>query len=121
MEGWKYAKEVRVLILFAATAIALCAGDVWSKEYTHWSAQDVNRLLTDSPWARQVNALFTTASREEDHSVVPPPSASTANMGGTRGVTSGRWDGEVGRNIDDSAPKLPVTIRWDSALPVRQA
>jgi len=42
-------------------------------------------------------------------------------MGGTRGVTDGKWDGGVGRAIDDSAPKLPVTIRWDSALPVRQA
>jgi hypothetical protein len=121
MQRWKCSGGLRVVILFAAVAIALCAGDVWSKEYTQWSAEDVNRLLTDSPWARQVNALFSTAPREVDDTVVPPPSASTANMGGTRGVTSGKWDGGVGRNIDDSPPKLPVTIRWDSALPVREA
>jgi hypothetical protein len=121
MQRWKRVKGLRVVILFAAAAIALCAGDVWSKEYTQWSAGEVNRLLTDSPWVRQVNALFSTAPREVDDSVVPPPSASTANMGGTRGVTSGGWDGGVGRNIDDSPPKLPVTIRWDSALPVREA
>lgn len=121
MQGRNCARELRVVILFAAAAIALYAGDVWSKKYTQWSVQDVNRLLTDSPWARQVNALFSTAPREADDTVVPPPSASTANMGGTRGVSSGGWDGGVGRVIDDTPPKLPVTIRWDSALPVREA
>jgi hypothetical protein len=122
MQRWKCAGGLRVVLPFAAAAIALYAGDVWSrKDYTQWSADEVNRLLTDSPWARQVSALFATAPREVDRSVIPPPGASTNNMGGTRGVTDGRWDGGVGRNVDDSAPKLPVTIRWDSALPVREA
>jgi hypothetical protein len=113
---------LRAVLLFAVAAVAVCAGEIWSsKDYTQWSAQEVNRLLTDSPWAKQVSASFSTPPREEEHPVIPPPGASTANMGGTRGVADGRWDGGVGRNIDDSAPKLPVTIRWDSALPVRQA
>jgi hypothetical protein len=112
----------RVVLLFATAAAAGGAGEIWnSKDYTQWSAEEVNRILTDSPWAKQVNASFSTPKREEEVSVIPPPGASTANMGGTRGVTDGRWDGGVGRNIDDSPPKLPVTVRWDSALPVRQA
>jgi hypothetical protein len=119
MKRWKW---LRVVLPFAAAALVLCAGEVWnSKAYTEWSADEVNRVLTDSPWARQVSALFGTAPREVDRSVIPPPGASTNNMGGTRGVTDGRWDGGVGRNVDDSPPKLPVTIRWDSALPVRKA
>jgi len=119
MKRWKW---LRVVLPFAAAALVLCAGEVWnSKAYTEWSADEVNRVLTDSPWARQVSALFGTAPREVDRSVIPPPGASTNNMGGTRGVTDGRWDGGVGRNVDDSPPKLPVTIRWDSALPVREA
>jgi hypothetical protein len=110
------------VVPFAVAAIAVCAGEIWStKDYSHWSAEDVNRLLTDSPWARQVNALLSSAPREVDRTVIPPPGASTNNMGGTRGVTDGRWDGGVGSPIDDSAPKLPVTVRWDSALPVREA
>lgn len=122
MKPRKGARGLRVVAPFAAAAIALCAGDVWnSKDYTKWSAQDVNRMLTDSPWAKQASALFGTVPREVDRSVIPPPGASTNNMGGTRGVTDGRWDGGVGPPVDDSAPKLPVTIRWESALPVREA
>jgi hypothetical protein len=122
MKLWKCARTMRVGVPFLAAAIALCAGEVWSsKDYSQWSAQDVNRVLTDSPWARQVSALFGPTPHEIDRSVIPPPGASTANMGGTRGVTDGRWDGGVGRAIDHSAPKLPVTVRWDSALPIREA
>jgi hypothetical protein len=122
MKRCKCGGGLRVLIPFAAAAIAICAGEIWStKDYTQWTAEDVNRLLTDSPWTRQVSAFFSTAPRQVDHSVIPPPGASTNNMGGTRGVTDGKWDGGVGRAIDDSAPKLPVAIRWDSALPVREA
>jgi len=112
----------RVVLLLAAAAVTVGGGEIWrGKDYTQWSAEEVNRLLTDSPWAKQGSASFSIPSREEERPVIPPPGASTANMGGTRGVTDGNWDGGVGRNIDDSAPKLPVTVRWDSALPVRQA
>jgi hypothetical protein len=111
-----------IVVPFLAATIVLCAGELWSrKNYTEWSAEDVNRVLTHSPWVRQVNALLSTAPREVDRSVIPPPGASTNNMGGTRGVTDGRWDGGVGSPADDSGPKLPVTIRWDTALPVREA
>jgi hypothetical protein len=121
MEQWKCARRLGVVVSFAA-AIALFAGESWnSKDYTKWGADEVNRLLTDSPWAKQVSALFGKAPREVDRSVIPPPGASTNNMGGTRGVTEGGWDGGVGRPIDDSTPKLPVTIRWDSALPIKEA
>jgi hypothetical protein len=122
MKRWECARGMRIVVPFLAATIVLCAGEVWSrKNYSEWSAEHVNRVLTDSPWARQVNALLSTAPREVDRSVIPPPGASTNNMGGTRGVTDGRWDGGVGPPADDSGPKLPVTVRWDSALPVREA
>jgi hypothetical protein len=122
IQRWKWATGMRIVAPFLAATIVLCAAEVWSrKSSSEWSAEDVNRVLTDSPWARQVNALLSTAPREVDRSVIPPPGASTNNMGGTRGVTDGRWDGGVGPPPDDSGPKLPVTIRWDTALPVREA
>jgi hypothetical protein len=122
MKRCKCARGMRIVVPFLAAGVVLCAGQAWSrKNYSEWSAEDVKRVLTDSPWARQVNALLSTAPREVDRSVIPPPGASTNNMGGTRGVTDGRWQGGVGTPVDDSGPKLPVTIRWDSALPVREA
>ena len=36
-------------------------------------------------------------------------------------ATDGRWDGGVGRVQRNGPPTLIVTVRWDSALPVRQA
>jgi len=122
MMGRKCIQGLGVALPLAVAMAVLCAGEVWSnKDYTKWSAEDVNRLLTNSPWATQVSASFDTAPRDVKAAVIPPPGASTANMGGTRGVTDGRWDGGIGKNVDNSPPKLPVTVRWDSALPVRQA
>lgn len=113
---------MRGVLLFAVAALALCARERWSsKDYTQWSAEEINRILTDSPWATQVSASFGIPQREEEHAVIPPPAASTENMGGTRAAADGWWNVGAGRNIDDSAPRLPVTVRWDSALPVRQA
>jgi hypothetical protein len=58
----------------------------------------------------------------DDMPVTPPPGASPNGMGGTRGVSDGRWDGGVARNTGiGETPSLPVTVRWDSALPIREA
>ena len=112
----------RLLQLVLLSSVVVCAGERWSsKDYTQWSAEEVNRLLTDSPWAKQVSASFSIPHREEDHAVIPPPGRQLQTWPALEGVTDGNWDGGVGQNIDDSAPTLPVTIRWDSALPVRQA
>lgn len=122
MKAWSGARILQLVLPLVVAAVPVLAGEIWdSKDYTQWSLEDVNRLLMDSPWATQVSASFSAPHSEEEHLVIPPPGASTANMGGTRGVSDGRWDGGVGPNIDHSPPKLPVTVRWESALPVRQA
>ena len=40
------------------TGAALVAADFWEeKDFTTWSAQEVQEILTDSPWAKQVRLL----------------------------------------------------------------
>jgi hypothetical protein len=113
---------VRLPVLFAACLIALGASQPWtSKDFTLWTAAEVEKVLTDSPWAQQVMASFGQPLQPEDMPVTPPPGAQ-GGMAGSRGVSDGRWDGGVARNTGiGDVPSLPITVRWDSALPVRQA
>lgn len=121
-------RKLRFGVVFAACTATVFAAQRWgSKPYTEWSSEDVERLLTDSPWAKQASASFGAPEREE-MGVTPPAGASgppgsqaPVTRSSSRGVSDGKWDGGVSRNVDGELPTLPVTVRWESALPVRQA
>lgn len=102
--------------------LTLLAGQAWTKKKPQqWSADDINRLLNDSPWAQQANAEFSKDLQDDAAVPVPVPTPAQAGMPGPNGVSDGRWDGGVGRNNRGGLPTLPVLVRWDSALPVRLA
>lgn len=102
------------------TAVILLAADPWSsKDASTWTSRDVQQVLTDSPWAQQAGAKFGLAAEDPPEAPPPAPPAAQAGLGGP--VNSGvRWDGGVGRSRG-ADPTLNVLIRWDSALPVREA
>lgn len=103
------------------TAVVAWASQPWSKEPSQWTSADVQKILTDSPWAQQAMATFGKKLEPEDIPVTPPPGAE-GGMASSRGVSDGRWDGGVSRNTGiGQMPELPVTIRWDSAAPVLNA
>ncbi len=109
------------LRLFAVVALAmtLCAAQHLSdKDPAQWTVQDAQRILTASPWAQEASASFGNSSNEPKVPVGPMPDPS---KGGRDGATDGRWDGGVGRYDRGGVPSLMVMVRWDSALPVRQA
>lgn len=113
----------KIVLLLSALALSLLASQPWKAgDPERWTAQDVQRILTDSPWAQRAPASFGIAEEQEQ---TPPPGPSTdapqAGMAGPHGATDGRWDGGVGRVQHTGPPILDVTVRWDSALPVRQA
>jgi len=41
----------------------LGGAQVWNKDYTQWSSEEVNTVLTDSPWAKQMNVKVPIASQ----------------------------------------------------------
>ncbi len=110
--------SMRVLILLAASAAILSASNPWSKESSQWSADDVERILTNSPWAHVAGATFDTPADDEEQGVPLPPGN---QAGDSRGATDGKWDGGVSKNSTGSVPTLPVTVQWDSALPMVKA
>jgi hypothetical protein len=101
------------------TAAILLAAEPWSsKDSSTWTSREVQQVLTDSPWAQQAGAKFGLAAEEPE---APPPGPPAAQPGLGGPVNSGvRWDGGVGRSRG-ADPTLNVLIRWDSALPVREA
>lgn len=107
---------------FLVITSALWAAQSWiNKDPSQWTSAEVQKILTDSPWAQQVMASFGKPLEPEDIPVTPPPGAQ-GGMAGARGVSDGRWDGGIARNTGiGDVPSLPIVVRWDSALPLRQA
>lgn len=47
--------RIAVLLACLVLAVAAWAGDPWKeKTYKEWNEKEVNRILSDSPWARVV-------------------------------------------------------------------
>ena len=118
--------------MFFVLAVSLGAADFWqAKPFADWNDKDVKKMLENSPWARPVNV---------SGDLVAPWS------GGKRGANGRGSMGEIGNGteappnpMDDAprsgvgraaqnadpdratAPAVTFTVRWESALPVRQA
>src|SRR5579875_1244150 len=113
-------------VLFLITAALAAASpfdkDPWDKNPDTWSVADAQKVLNVSPWAQVSSATFA-ASEDEDAPAASThlPDAAEAGVAGPRGATDGHWDGGVGKHPTGSIPTLPVLIRWDTALPIRQA
>jgi len=76
----------------------LLAADAWTKPYTQWSDADVQKVLNDSPWADRM--LIETGQRGELAN--PNPEAK-------------------GKDSVTGMLTVPVTVFWQSALPIKQA
>jgi hypothetical protein len=130
-------------IIRAAAALAVLAGlglaaDFWEKKkYTEWDEDDVRKMLTDSPWAKK-NIIELQVSGPG----MMPGGGGRGGRGGRGGggMGSGTMDASVGSSIPGgdaggggmrgmgegamSAPPRPtatLTVRWHSALPVKEA
>jgi hypothetical protein len=112
----------KLTILLLATIAISAAQEPWRKKPELWTSTDAEILLSDSPWAQTASASLADTPREDGPaSVYSLPGAAEAGMAGPRGVSDGHWDGGVGRNTGGSLPTVPVTVRWESASPIRQA
>lgn len=102
----------------------LAASQPWrGKDPQRWAKEDVDRVLQESPWAQAAAATFPDTREAPPQSVYDLPGAGQAGMPAPRNAaTDGHWSGGVARNTGGGMlPTLSVLVRWDSALPVRQA
>ncbi|HEX5432135.1 MAG TPA: hypothetical protein VFW83_09225, partial [Bryobacteraceae bacterium] len=130
-------KQAALLLAFAFT---LFAADFWnSKPYTDWSAKDVQKVMTDSPWAKRVSVPLGRGGRGAPAADPEVPSggrgrrggggnfgdASTSGSGGGRGGAGSQGlRGGAGNIPDDNpvlTPAVQLIVRLQTALPVKQA
>jgi hypothetical protein len=144
----------RLLTTFALVlplfAIALNADDFWNKKQPgQWSADEIDRLLLNSPWARPAKVSVEPGAYGDPAGRDQGPGQGTGSPGGGRGGRGGlgrigglgiplpggggvglpggggrtpggrSGGGRDGRTSASAAPK--VTVRWDSALPIKDA
>ena len=121
---------------------SLIAADVWEKKpFTDWSPKDVQHVLTSSPWARETAAAPSGGpgggtggggGRGGGRGAGRGGGGAGADMdasmgGGTGGPGGGGMSGGGGApgggggGAPSAAPQTMVLVRWQSALPVKQA
>jgi hypothetical protein len=128
-----------------ACCLTLYAADQWmNKDYKQWTSSEVHQVLSDSPWARQVQISFRGMDARQRTNF---PSDSGGPMGengpgaiggggiggggmaggGMGGMGRGGMGGGMGRQgtgqgrSRESEPPVYLTVRWASGLPVRDA
>ena len=101
-----------ISIVWLTACAVLTAAEFWEeKEFTDWSDREVQRLMTNSPWAKRITVVFPRPPRETINDRAP-----TARLGGG-GARGGRSSfGQFG-----AAPQSRLVVQWRSALPMRQA
>jgi hypothetical protein len=110
-------------------AFCLCAADSWeSKPFTDWSEKELQKILTNSPWSHNISVSMgeplTGGGRGDrlgaDEGPPRPGGDLASAMGPSDGGGSPRNDAG-GRGGIQAPPSLALTVRWQSALPIKQA
>lgn len=127
-------------MLCGATFLLLAAGvltaaDFWEKsEFTKWSTKDTNKMLNNSPWAKQIIIQRTGGGGGG------VPGGGRGGPGGGAPIGGGPGGGAGGGGVPGGAPGggrpggagsggmpspglPPITyvVRWQSATPIKQA
>jgi hypothetical protein len=103
----------RTVGLLFVLALSLMAADFWKKPFTQWSDKDVDKMMTDSPWAKSASVSM---------GGLPPQAGGLGGGGGFgHGGLPGGPQGGAGSDIGPGAPSFNVVARWETALPIRQA
>ncbi|MEE8200320.1 MAG: hypothetical protein V3R29_04045 [Candidatus Acidoferrales bacterium] len=113
---------VRSILVILLTATLLWAGDPWkAKPYTEWTEKDVEKVLTDSPWARRVE-VYSVFYREGVPSMQPPIKPTWVYNPQSGGYHL-RWEYPSGnaRKVPTVRVEGTFIVRWVSSLSVRQA
>lgn len=104
-------------MVWACAVVA--AADFWeSKPFMTWSPEELQKVLTDSPWSRNINVVLQTVGRAGGLGESEGGGGGGGGGGGSRGGGGG---GGRGGGFPASPPQLKLTLSWRSALPMKQA
>ena len=100
--------------LFLA-GLALWAADVWvAKPYVDWTAKDIDRIMTDSPWAKKVTVTLEVGGGGGAGVGAPQPRDPNYS-----GDNSADKSGDTGAIV--GPPQTDLFVRWQTAPTVMQA
>jgi hypothetical protein len=105
--------------LAGAVAVLLASAtlnaDFWEeKDFTTWSPRQIDKMLTDSPWAKKATIVLGSL---REGAAADGFSAGGAGFGGGGGAR----DSDGGGGEFSGVRRITATVAWISALPVRQA
>jgi hypothetical protein len=113
----------KLFAAFFAVAFCLLAADFWqSKPFAEWGDKDLQKMMTNSPWAHSFNLPLALSGGGGDVG----PSGEGGGGGGRGGGGGGGGEGG-GAGGGGGIPPTPgglapmIAARWQSALPVKQA
>lgn len=138
-----------LLLLSLATGVTgvLWGAGFWEKkDFPQWSVKDIRRIMTNSPWAREIR-INSSELRGAQRGAMrmaggggsgPQPQGGSAGDapdsggndfgggGGDVGDAGGDGGGPgafsgAGASLPGPTPSVPLTIRWQTSLPVKQA
>lgn len=120
----------RTTLILLAGAAALSAGDPWKeKPYTQWSDKEVQRVVTDSPWAKEFGVQPVGGSGDISATRPMGTGGGVGGGGSPSGMSGGGSEGR-GPNVgprsaaDDSAGGGVgggyYIVRWLSSKTLRQ-
>lgn len=122
---------LRFSLALLAGAAVLLAADFWEKKAPEdWSSEEVETVLTDSPWAQAVSISFIGDTSQpiggssRGGGIGFPGSRSPRSGPTTRtGQPDGGWGGRFAAVGAESRAfrEGDAVVRWSSALPIRQA
>jgi hypothetical protein len=129
---------LQVTLAGSLCAVALWASDFWkTKEYTQWTSDEVVKVLTDSPWAKEMTVTSGQQGQQRRSSGgrrggmgggfpgggggYPGGGGGGYPGGGGAGGGGGGGNGGGGGGYGGGGIREQVVIRWDSALPIQHA
>jgi hypothetical protein len=130
MHNWR-------VVVFTLSTLSLAAADqAWKgKQFPEWTEDDAKEVMTDSPWAKTVTPTQAT-SPDQDNRTASGGSRRRGGIGvggigiglpgmggiGQRVNQPGAQSDKTNTSPATASVQLPkLTVRWESALPMREA
>ena len=102
--------------VWLVASTALLAADFWAeKDFTSWSDKEVEKMLTDSPWAKKATIVMGGLTTAADSTFFIESDPFQAGIG--TDMPEPRCGGEQFQRIR----RVKATVTWASALPVKLA
>jgi hypothetical protein len=104
----------------------LLAAEPWkTKEYTQWSDEEISKVLSDSPWAKEKTVAPQQAMQQRGMSRRGGGGFGYPGGGGGGGYPGGGGGGYPGGGQGGGqgggVSSMNVTVRWESGMPIQHA